>query len=178
MMKIALISDTHIPQHLRQLPNDLLTQIEGVDAILHAGDISSNHVLTTLSAIAPVTAVAGNSDPPEVAHTLPDREVIQLSGRSIGLKHGHQPHELQSQYFDSSYDSPQMELFYQLMAAQLPEAEIIVFGHFHRAVVKQWNDITFINPGAIAPSRGDSTFALLELGETVNVRILPLAISQ
>ena len=176
MMKIALVSDTHIPQHLRQLPDDLLTQIEGVDAILHAGDIASNHVLNTLSAIAPVTAVAGNSDPPEVARTLSDKQVLHLGGRTIGLKHGHQPHELQSHYFDASYESSEMELFYQLMAAQLPKAEIIVFGHFHRSVVRHWNDITFINPGAVAPSRGGSSFALLELGETVNVRILPLAV--
>ncbi len=174
-MKIALVSDTHIPTSLAQLPDELLRQIEGVDAIFHAGDIVSNHVLNVLSAIAPLTAVAGNSDPPEVIRTLSDKEVIQLEGRTIGLKHGHQPHGVQSHYIGSSYDSPEMEVFFQLMASQLPEAEIIVFGHFHRPVVKQWNDITFINPGAVAPSHGECSFALLELGELVNVRILPLA---
>lgn len=176
-MKIALLSDTHVSQSLDQLPDDLLTHIEGVDAILHAGDIAAHHVLSTLSAIAPLTAVAGNSDPPEVACTLQDREILHLEGRTVGLKHGHQPHEFQSLYFDKSYDAPEMELFFQQMATQLPGAEIIVFGHFHRAVVRQWNDITFINPGAVSPARSASTFALLELGETVNVQILPLALS-
>ena len=174
-MKIALVSDTHIPKSLKRLPDELLTQIEGVDAILHAGDIASNHVLNTLSAIAPVTAVAGNSDPPEVTRTLSNQEVIQLDGRTVGLKHGHQPHGVQSHYIGQPYDSPEMEVFFQLMASQLPTAEIIVFGHFHRSVVRQWNDITFINPGAVAPGHGGSSFALLELGESINVRIIPLA---
>ncbi len=174
-MKIALISDTHIPTNLRQLPDELLRQIKGVDAILHAGDITSNHVLETLRAIAPTTAVAGNMDPPEVAGVLSDRELIQIEGRTIGLKHGHQPHGVQSHYIDRPYDSPEMELLFQLMSSQLPEAEIIVFGHFHRPVITHWNDILFINPGAVAPSNGKSSFAMLELSETVSAQIISLS---
>ena len=174
-MRIALASDTHIPASLVRLPETLLAQLAGVDAILHAGDITSSDVLETLNAIAPTTAVAGNMDPPEVADKLSDRELIHLGGHTIGLKHGHQPHDLQSHYIGSPYDAPEMELFFQLMTAQLPTAEIIVFGHFHRAVTMHWNDILFINPGAVAPSHSVSSFAMLELGETINVQILPLA---
>lgn len=176
-MKIALVSDTHVPQSLKKLPTQLLEQMDGVDAILHAGDIAAHHVLEVLGEIAPVTAVRGNSDPPEVADRLADHEVLEVKGRTIGLKHGHQTHALQDHYFDKSYDAPEMELFYQLMSAQLPGADIIVFGHFHRAVVTTWKDITFINPGAVAPSRGDSSFAILELGESINATIYPLAIT-
>ncbi len=171
-MRIALLSDTHIPSSLARLPDELISQIEGVDAILHAGDITSSDVLGTLNAIAPTTAVAGNMDPPEVASRLSDRELLRMNGRLIGLKHGHQPHDLQSHYIGSPYDAPEMELFFQLMSAQLPDAEIIVFGHFHRPVVMHWNDILFINPGAVAPSHGKCSFAILELGETVNARII------
>ena len=67
-----------------------------------------------------------------------------------------------------------MELFFQLMSAQLPEAEIIVFGHFHRAVITHWNDILFINPGAVSTVHGESSFAMLELGETINARIIDI----
>ena len=119
--------------------------------------------------------MAGNSDPPEVASTLADQELLSLGGCTIGLKHGHQPHGVQSHYIGQPYDSPEMEVFFQLMTAQLPNAEIIVFGHFHRPVVKHWNDVLFINPGAVASPRGEQSFALLELGESINVRILPLA---
>jgi len=173
-MRIALISDTHIPASLDRLPDELLNQIDSVDAILHAGDIISNDVLKTLGAIAPTTAVIGNMDPPEVTRKLSDRELVQLDGRTIGLKHGHQPRGVQSHYIAQPYDSPEMELFFQLMASQLPEAEIIVFGHFHRPVITYWNDILFINPGAVAPSHGGSSFAMLELGETVNARIIDI----
>ena len=174
-MRIALVSDTHIPTNLDRLPEALLNQISGVDAILHAGDIVSASVLRALRSLAPTTAVAGNSDPPEVASTLADQELLRLGGRTIGLKHGHQAHGVQSHYIGQPYDSPEMEVFFQLMTAQLPNAEIIVFGHFHRPVVKHWNDVLFINPGAVASPRGEQSFALLELGESINVRILPLA---
>ncbi len=171
-MRIALIADTHIPASLDRLPDELLGQLVGVDAILHAGDIVSNDVLDSLAAIAPTTAVIGNMDPPEVANKLSDRELVRLEGRTIGLKHGHQPSGVQSHYIAQPYDSPEMELFFQLMASQLPEAEIIVFGHFHRPVITHWNDILFINPGAVSAAHGESSFAMLELGETANARIV------
>ena len=93
-MRIALLSDTHVPTSLARLPEGLLARLEGVDAILHAGDLVSPSVVETLSDIAPTTAVAGNMDPPEVAHALPDRATLRLGGRSIGVKHGHQRHAL------------------------------------------------------------------------------------
>jgi len=175
-MRIALLSDTHIPASLARLPDSLLRHLETVDAILHAGDIVRLDVIEALDRIAPTTAVAGNMDPPEVAAALPDRAILFLGGRMIGLKHGHQRHALQDRYIGLSYDAPEMELFFQAMAAQLPEAELVVFGHFHAPVVKRWQDKLFINPGAVAPSRGRSTFALLELGDEANVRIVELTV--
>ena len=175
-MKIALLSDTHIPASLARLPDGLLRHLETVDAILHAGDIVRLDVIETLDRIAPTTAVAGNMDPPEVAAALPDHAILSLGGRTIGLKHGHQRHALQDRYIGLGYDTPEMELFFQAMATQLPETEIIVFGHFHAPVVKRWQDRLFINPGAVAPTRGRSTFALLELGDEANVRIVELVI--
>ena len=173
-MKIGLISDTHIPTSLLRLPDDLLAQLAGVDAILHAGDLVSLSVVETLKRIAPTTAVAGNMDPPEIASTLPDRVTLRFGGRSIGLKHGHQRRALQDQYIGLGYDTPGMESFYQAMAAQLPEAEIIVFGHFHAPVVKRWNDRLFVNPGSVVPTEGRSTFAFLELAAEVEARIIEL----
>jgi len=173
-VRIGLVSDTHIPTQLDRLPAALLRQLEGVDAILHAGDIVTPYVLDLLGAIAPTTAVAGNMDPPELATRLSDRRLLSLGGHTIGLKHGHQPHGLQSHYIGESYDAPQMSLFFQLMSAQLPGAGIIVFGHFHKPVVKEWQGITFINPGSVVPTHGRSSFALLKLGGEVDVQIIPL----
>ncbi len=174
-MKIGLVADTHVPTSIPRLPETLLARLEGVDAILHAGDLVRQAVLETLREIAPTTAVAGNMDPPEVARRLPDRVTLDLTGRSIGLKHGHQPHALQDRYIGLGYDAPEMELFYRAMAKQLPDAEVIVFGHFHAPVVTRWNDRLFVNPGAVAPTHGRSTFALLELGTGIEARIVELS---
>jgi putative phosphoesterase len=174
-MRIALIADTHVPTSLARLPDGLLARLAGVDAILHAGDLVSSAVVEALSRIAPTTAVAGNMDPPEVARTLPDRATLRLGDRIVGLKHGHQRHALQDRYIGLDYDAPEMELFYQAMAAQLPDAEIIVFGHFHAPVVKRWNDRLYINPGAVVSTRGRSTFAFLDLGTKTEARIVELA---
>jgi len=172
--RIGIVSDTHVPVSIPALPKPLLTGLSGVDLILHAGDLVSLDVLDRLDRIAPTTGVYGNMDPPEVCERLSHQEIIAIAGRSIGLKHGHQRHALQRQYITSDYDAPEFDLFYQAMAAQLPGSEIIVFGHFHRPLVKEWNGITFINPGAVTPSHGRSTFAILELGDRLNVRMVEL----
>ncbi len=175
-MKIGLVSDTHVPTSLPRLPEALLARLEGVDAILHAGDLVQLRVIDVLHGIAPTTAVAGNMDPPEVARVLADSEIVRIGGRTIGLKHGHQPHALQNRYRGRGDDDPAMELFYQAMAAQLPDAEIVVFGHFHTPAVKRWRDRLFVNPGAVAPRRGRSTFALLDLANPLAVEFVTLPV--
>jgi len=176
VIRIGIVSDTHVPVSLPSLPDPLIDGLAGVDLILHAGDLVSLGVLKQLEEIAPTRAVFGNMDPPEVRELLNARETIEIAGRSIGLKHGDQRHELQRRYIALDYDAPEFELFYQAMATQLPEAEIIVFGHFHRPLVKEWEGITFVNPGAVAPSHGRSTFAVLELGDRLNVRMVELSL--
>ena len=173
-MKIALVSDTHVPASLPRLPDLLLEKLTGADAILHAGDLVTLEVLEALGTIAPTTAVVGNMDPPEVTRRLNAQETLKLGRWTIGLKHGHQQRSLQSRYIGLPYDASEFDLFYQAMATQLPDAEIIVFGHFHVPVVKQWNDRLFINPGSVAPSHGRSSFAVLELGENVVPRIIEI----
>ena len=173
-MKIALVSDTHVPASMPRLPDRLLEKLAGADAILHAGDLVTLEVLKVLGTIAPTTAVSGNMDPPEVTRRLNVQETLKLGRWTIGLKHGHQPKRLQSRYIGLSYDAPEFDLFYQAMATQLPDAEIIVFGHFHAPLIKKWNDRLFINPGAVAPSNGQPSFAVLELGEDVVARVIEL----
>ncbi len=177
-VRIALLSDTHVPRALPSLPGELLDRLAGVDHILHAGDLSCGSVIERLESIAPTTAVVGNMDPPELRARLRDREVLKLAGRTIGLAHGHQRHALQDRYIGLDYEDDAFTLFYEAMAAQLPDAEIIVFGHFHRPVVKNWKGVLFINPGSIAPPHTRPTFAMLELGDDVDVCIVELTGTQ
>lgn len=173
-MRIGLVSDTHVPKGLPELPEALLEGLSGADRILHAGDLVCLDVLRALERIAPTTAVAGNMDPPEVTKALPESAVVELGGHRIGLKHGHQRHDLQRRYIGKAYDAPAFDLFFQAMVAELPGCGIIVFGHFHAPVVKRWNDILFVNPGAVAPPHQGPTYALLTLGDPVDVKLRQL----
>ena len=174
-MRIAVLSDTHVPGSLRTLPDDLLTRLQGVDRILHAGDITTPGILDRLEKIAPTTAVVGNMDPPAMRLRLNEREILELGGHTLGLAHGHQRHALQDRYIGSAYDDPAFDLFYQAMSTQLPGAHIILFGHFHRPVIRRWQEILFINPGSIAPPHAYPTFAILELEDDVDARIVELS---
>ena len=173
-MRVAVLSDTHVPASLRTLPDALLTLLQGVDRILHAGDITMPEILDRLEKIAPTTAVVGNMDPPAMRLRLNEREILEFGGHTLGLAHGHQRHALQDQYIVSSYDDPAFDLFYQAMSTQLPGAQIILFGQFHRPVIRRWKEIVFINPGSIAPPHERPTFATLDLGETVEAHIVEL----
>ncbi|MFN3432523.1 MAG: metallophosphoesterase family protein, partial [Candidatus Sericytochromatia bacterium] len=68
MVTIGLVSDTHLPRFGRRLPAPLVNGLQGhgVSRILHMGDLTSPAALEWLSAIAPVDAVAGNNDGPEL----------------------------------------------------------------------------------------------------------------
>ena len=48
-MRIGLVTDTHVPMPVKELPIAELTEVfRGVDMILHAGDISMPRVLAEL----------------------------------------------------------------------------------------------------------------------------------
>src|SRR5687768_1713811 len=90
MLTIGVISDTHIPDRARGLnPRVIpLFQQAQVDAILHAGDISTPRVLEQLSRVAPVYAVRGNRDWVALRR-LPKSLRLTFDGVVIGLAHGH-----------------------------------------------------------------------------------------
>jgi len=170
-LRVGLVADTHVPSSIPKLPSSLRTAFARVDRILHAGDLTMLAVLDELEEIAPTTAVLGNCDPPEVARRLPAYETLAIGAHTIGVHHGHQRHALQNQYIGSSYAAPEFDLFYQAMATQLPECDVIVFGHFHSPVVREWRGILFVNPGSIAPPHARPTYAVLELGERATARL-------
>ena len=62
IIRLGIISDTHMPRAADTLPDKVIKGLEGVDMILHAGDITEENVLEELGRIAPIKAVAGNMD--------------------------------------------------------------------------------------------------------------------
>jgi putative phosphoesterase len=127
---IGLIADTHglvRPECARALA--------GVELILHAGDVGGAHVLAALATIAPVRAVCGNTDPPESSGLAAALD-FDLDGITVHVSHGH-------------------ELLVPTPARLLARypADVIVFGHTHRAVIVRRGARLVVNPGSAGPRR-------------------------
>lgn len=164
-MRIALISDTHVPTAISQLPSRLIERLHTVDLVLHAGDFVSLRVLQSLQAIANTAAVHGNMDEPDVVRRLPRKQLLTLAGRSVGLIHGDRPAEVERQYLKAGhdYDSPLLSMFYEYLLGEFPGADIVVFGHVHVPVVRYVRGRLLVNPGSVAPCGDHSSFGMLEL---------------
>ena len=84
-MRLGIISDTH-----GMLRPEVFEAFSGVDRILHAGDVGNAGILTDLQALAPVTAVYGNTDGAELRRSLPQVAALELDGFDIVVTHGDQ----------------------------------------------------------------------------------------
>ena len=91
-LTIGVVGDTHVRPHgARRLPpevTDLFARF-GVGLILHAGDVSTGAVLRELGRIAPVLAVVGNNDEPELVEALPESLEFAVGRFAFALLHGH-----------------------------------------------------------------------------------------
>ena len=162
-MKIALLSDTHVPTLLPELPSQLIDRLRAVDLILHAGDLVCLGVLESLKAVAETVAVHSSVDEADVVDLLPRKRILRLPDTSLGLIHGDRARDIERQYKrpEYDYDSPPVEAFYEYLASELPDARIIVFGHFHVPVVMYWRNRLLVNPGSVAPYKDRQSFGML-----------------
>ena len=166
-MQAVVLSDTHVsPRKVKKTIERLRSYLEKADHILHAGDITCMDFLEALCTFAPVTAVAGNMDGPEVRRELPEQRVVELAGRKIGLTHG----------WGSPGGVAEKVTARFLEGPDAPGLDAIVFGHTHRALAEKKNDVWLINPGSptdwfFAPFR---SLAILEIDQELDARIVTL----
>lgn len=158
-MRIGVISDTH-----GLLRPEVFEVFEGVDHILHAGDIGPPDIITELEAIAPVTAVHGNTDGHDIRARVRDTARIQLDGFDIVVTHGH---------LLGVTPTP------ALLHEEYPEADIIIFGHTHRPLLETVDVVvTVMNPGGAGARRFDlpASVGIIELepGIPPRGRLVPL----
>jgi uncharacterized protein len=126
-VKIGVISDTHglvRPEALRAL--------DGVDRIIHAGDVGGSEVIEALSAIAPVDVVRGNNDKDPWGAQLPAWLALEFEGVSIHVLH----------------DVKEMDV--DPAAAGF---RVVIAGHSHKPVVAERDGVLFVNPGSAGPRR-------------------------
>jgi len=141
VQEIGVISDTHIPARGRFIPPQVFSLFEGVQLILHAGDLVEDRVIEELQALAPVEAVAGNMDPSHLQKRLGKLKLIKAQNITVGLVHG----DLIGRRADPD----------QLGALFNPDKpQAVVFGHLHEPIAKLHDGTLFFNPGsAIDPRR-------------------------
>lgn len=157
-MKIGVLADTHIPHRLPVLPQGVGRAFQGLDIILHAGDICQLQVLRTLQERFTLTfAVFGEDDDPEVRRYLLARQIIEFRDRRVGLIHGDLGAALDLKTrLRWAVRPPPTEEFLDRLQARFAGEEVhcIVFGHTHRALVQFHRGVLFFNPGAVAGARG------------------------
>jgi len=151
-LKIAVLSDTHVTS-FDDIPGKIIDRLSTVDLIVHAGDFVTLNVLEGLNKFGKVTAVHGNMDSSELRNSLPDKEIIEVGSRRIGITHGWGPpwemeKKVRTMFPDEKLDA-------------------IIFGHSHFSQNKVIADILFFNPG-----KASQSFGILTVGEDIKGEII------
>jgi putative phosphoesterase len=163
--RLVIVSDTHVPQRARGIPDALWQAIDAADVVLHAGDWNSIPLLDAFEArAARLIGVRGNNDGPEFAGRLPEVAAAELDGIAVTVVH----------------DSGQADGRERRMDARFPGVDVLVFGHSHIP----WDTTTpagmrLLNPGSPTDKRRQPTgtflTAVADGGVLRDVELVPLA---
>ncbi|HIE17466.1 MAG TPA: metallophosphoesterase [Dehalococcoidia bacterium] len=149
-MKIGVLSDTHI--HLaEEIPQKVIAVFSSVDFIVHAGDFVGSAVLEGLKQLGEVKAVHGNVDSMNLKRLLPDKELLTVGNRKIGITHG--------------WGGP--EGIEQRVRQLFEDVDIIIYGHSHIAKVERSGGVLFFNPGP-----GYCSFGILTIDDDIKAEII------
>jgi uncharacterized protein len=147
-MKVGLVSDTHgyFDPNLRNL-------LDGVEAIIHAGDVGGGDALELLSLIAPVEAVKGNVDLPDSG--LPHFRIVQWESLGIEVVHILPAAQVQVKRWSDMKTSSQTEAGRRDRFLQCfqPSTRAVIFGHTHEPCLLELEGKLFINPGSAGKKR-------------------------
>ena len=162
-MRVAVLADTHAPRRWRRCPPAVAQRLRGADLILHAGDACTADVLDELAAYAPVRAVRGNNDGPDVAAWgAPETLQLDLSGLAVAMLH----------------DSGQAVGRCARLRRRFPAAQLVVFGHSHIPLDQAADGIRIFNPGSPTDRRRQphGTFGILYIddGRLIEAQIIPV----
>jgi hypothetical protein len=161
-VRLAIISDTHLPRGRRRLPDACVEHLRAADLILHAGDIATGAVLDEIEAIGPpVVAVLGNVDEPALGGRVPEERIVEAEGARIAMVH------------DAGPRARRLER----MRARFPDAHAVVFGHSHIPLHEERDGFQIFNPGSPTDRRRQPrhTMGLADVsGDRIAFRLLDL----
>jgi len=162
-VRVVVLADTHAPRRWRACPSRVAAQLRGADLILHAGDVCTAAVLRELECYAPVAAVLGNNDGPDVADwgAGPTAE-LDADGLRVAMVH----------------DSGPTRGRLTRMRRAFPGADLVVFGHSHIPLDESAPGLRIFNPGSPTDRRrqphGTIGVLRIESGRLVAARIVPV----
>jgi putative phosphoesterase len=154
-MRIAVLADTHVDR-LEHLPKKIIDTLSTVDLIIHAGDFTDLQLLKELKQLREVKAVHGNMDARELKTVLPDKEIVEIENKRIGITHGSGGPWGIEERIRKMFESDRIN--------------IIVYGHSHQPQNKVIDGILFFNPGKATDSFGILTIGGEIQGEIISSR--------
>jgi len=136
-VRVALISDTHLPSLLRS-PDELGPQLAeflaSADLILHGGDVVRPYLLDWCEQFAPVVVAQGNNDNFDDDRMAPV-QFLELAGWRIGMVHELRPEERPvRQLLDTAFGGR--------------ELDIIIAGDTHLERLEYRDDVVVVNSGS------------------------------
>jgi uncharacterized protein len=163
-MRVVALADTHAPRRWKSCPPPVAEQLRGADLILHAGDVCTAAVLDELAQYAPVLAVAGNNDGPDVAAWgAPPTLQADLDGLRVAMIH------------DSGAAAGRLPR----LRRRFPGAGLVVFGHSHIPLDDEAGGLRIFNPGSPTDRRrqphGTVGVLRIESGQVAEARIIPVS---
>ncbi|HJQ03449.1 MAG TPA: metallophosphoesterase family protein [Jatrophihabitans sp.] len=166
-MRVAVLSDTHAPRRWHGCPSAVAAVLEHCELILHAGDVCTAQVLTELAQWAPVHAVLGNNDGPDVRDWgAPETLELVVAGLPVAMIHDSGPATGRA----------------ARLRRRFPDAGLVIFGHSHIPWDERvpWDKSAdgqrFFNPGSPTDRRRQprGTMGLLDVrdGELVSCQLV------
>ena len=158
-MKIGVLSDTHLNHITPWLQKMVETHLQGMDLILHAGDIVSLEVYHYLRQL-PLEAVQGNMDEKGLRGVLPQKKIFSVGAFQIGLIHGW---------------GPPWGLENRLQP-EFSGIHCLIYGHSHIPSNHWSGGILFFNPGSASKSvlGRKATIGIIHLNDHLEGEIVEL----
>jgi hypothetical protein len=151
-MKVLIVSDTH-------KKNDTylnILKLHKPDMVIHCGDAEGSELLLTQAADCPVYIVLGNND---FFSQLPRELELEVGKYKVWVTHGHNYRvSMGNEYIKHE--------------AVARGVDIVCYGHTHRPVIDQDDEVIAVNPGSLSYPRQENhrpSYIIMEIDKKEQV---------
>jgi len=153
-MKIGILSDTHLTNITEDFKETMKRVFDGVDMIIHAGDMTGISVFNYLSNWE-LKAVRGNMDDFDLHSMLPEKRIENIMGKNIGIIHGKGP--------PGGIEN--------VVLREFQHVDLIIFGHSHIPLETKKGGVLLFNPGSYRRSNSyRGTVGIMEITDNITLR--------